>query len=54
MDRLLEIATEPDLPGNGLGLLRIAYETNCVLDVAVDDDHARVSATIRGVPAVAG
>lgn len=46
--RLREISETPGEVGSGLGLLRIAYETGCRLDVSVADHTARVVATIHG------
>lgn len=46
--RLREIAERPEEVGSGLGLLRVAYETDCRLEVKVDAFSVRIIATIRG------
>ena len=46
LDRLREIADRPKDKASQLGLLRIAYETECQLDVLVENDVVRVRATI--------
>jgi hypothetical protein len=50
VNRLREIADSPEEVGSGLGLLRVAYETNCKLDVKVEDGLARIIATIAAAP----
>lgn len=48
--RVREIAENPLAPGSGLGLLRIAYETGCRIEVSVADRTARVVAFIERKP----
>jgi hypothetical protein len=54
LNRLREIADSPEEVGSGLGLLRVAYETNCKLDVKVEDNYARIVATIAAAKGNAG
>ena len=45
--RMMQIATsEDDAPGSRLGLVRIAFEGNCVLGASITDDTVTVTATL--------
>lgn len=46
--RLREIADRPEEGGSGLGLLRVAYETGCQLEVRLEGATASVVARISG------
>lgn len=49
VERLKQVAAQPYTPAvSGLGLVRIAFEAQCVLDFYVDDaDHVALSAVFR-------